>query len=204
MPQENAPEPGNQALIRVQCRWPGCNEDFTRKTDMERHYTTMHLQQNLYHCPIDGCQTKALRKDKLREHMVKRHGSGPEGYVNINAAQSSAPSTLQDSNSSMRSTFLRIETQITTETTTGNIGPRTSTELCEQSEEQPRYDRDLNTSIERPAPPLDYILRSQSSVGLVHITTTIDDDKATLDTQQTFAEWMTDNFDDSNISTWSF
>jgi hypothetical protein len=63
---------------RYLCNVPGCPLTFTRKADRDRHVQSWHYCATLYFCPVPGCK-KSLgkpysRKDKLQEHMRKKHG----------------------------------------------------------------------------------------------------------------------------------
>lgn len=56
---------------RIKCRIPGCNREFSRKHDMERHVAGNHHLSVPYKCNI--CLRPHARKDKLREHIQRAH-----------------------------------------------------------------------------------------------------------------------------------
>ncbi|KAF8861418.1 hypothetical protein BDZ45DRAFT_774688 [Acephala macrosclerotiorum] len=67
---------------RFLCNVPGCPKTFTRKADRDRHVQSWHNCATLHFCPILGCK-KSLgkpysRKDKLQEHMRKKHPAQPQ------------------------------------------------------------------------------------------------------------------------------
>jgi hypothetical protein len=71
---------------RIPCSILGCSVAFNREGDRIRHEASVHgLNQvfQLYLCPIAGCPKSwgagYTRKDKLTEHMWKKHGD--LGYV---------------------------------------------------------------------------------------------------------------------------
>ncbi|KAH6691809.1 hypothetical protein BKA61DRAFT_584818 [Leptodontidium sp. MPI-SDFR-AT-0119] len=62
---------------RYLCNVPGCPVTFKRKADRNRHVEPKHNNATLHLCPVRGC-VKSLgkpytRKDKLQEHMWKKH-----------------------------------------------------------------------------------------------------------------------------------
>ena len=52
------------------CRF-GCGKSFRRKGDMERH-AGVHSARTLW-CQVAGCNSAFYRKDKLDEHVLKKH-----------------------------------------------------------------------------------------------------------------------------------
>ena len=50
-----------------------CNQDFSRRGDMERHARKYRLDSWL-HCPVQGCTYRGnSRKDKVNQHIKNRH-----------------------------------------------------------------------------------------------------------------------------------
>ncbi|KUJ06208.1 uncharacterized protein LY89DRAFT_744045 [Mollisia scopiformis] len=67
---------------RYWCEVLGCLSSFTRKADRDRHVRSWHNCATLHFCPVPGCK-KSLgkpysRKDKLQEHMQKKHPAPPQ------------------------------------------------------------------------------------------------------------------------------
>jgi hypothetical protein len=64
---------------RNHCPWPaGCNESFTRLSDLERHWQSVHLEIK-YHCYWIGCHDNHgkgyCRLEKLKAHQKDKHGA---------------------------------------------------------------------------------------------------------------------------------
>jgi hypothetical protein len=64
---------------RFLCNVLGCPSTFARKADRDRHVQSWHNCATLHFCPVLGC-VKSLgkpysRKDKLQEHMRKKHAT---------------------------------------------------------------------------------------------------------------------------------
>ena len=59
----------------VQCRIPGCFEQFGRRWDRSRHEQRVHSDERPYHCQMPGCGKSYKEKSKLTDHLEKRHGS---------------------------------------------------------------------------------------------------------------------------------
>jgi hypothetical protein len=57
---------------------PSCFESFTRTSDLDRHYQSVHLQIK-YHCFWPGCHNNRgkgyCRLEKLKTHQREKHGS---------------------------------------------------------------------------------------------------------------------------------
>ena len=75
-----------QATVPIQCTALGCSATFKREPDRLRHEAAVHgINQllQLYLCPVNGCSKSQgsgyTRKDKLTEHLWKKHGN--LGYV---------------------------------------------------------------------------------------------------------------------------
>ena len=50
-----------------------CNQDFSRRGDMERH-ARKHRLDSWLHCPVQGCSYGGnSRKDKVNQHIRNRH-----------------------------------------------------------------------------------------------------------------------------------
>ncbi|PVH67869.1 hypothetical protein DL98DRAFT_542830 [Cadophora sp. DSE1049] len=62
---------------RFLCNILGCPSTFTRKADRDRHVQSWHNRATLHLCPVHECEKSAgkpySRKDKLLEHMRKKH-----------------------------------------------------------------------------------------------------------------------------------
>ncbi|PVH71636.1 hypothetical protein DL98DRAFT_596763 [Cadophora sp. DSE1049] len=54
-----------------------CPSTFKRKADRDRHVQSWHNRATLHFCPVYGCEKSSgkpySRKDKLQEHMRKKH-----------------------------------------------------------------------------------------------------------------------------------
>ena len=69
----------NSALIPVDIGPPipqralctKCNQTFGRQADLERH-ALKHRPKNIK-CHVQGCKYRTYRKDKLGEHVRRRH-----------------------------------------------------------------------------------------------------------------------------------
>jgi hypothetical protein len=64
---------------RFLCKVLGCESTFTRLGDRNRHVESMH-NKALHFCLVPGCEKNLrrggkgyTRKDKLQEHMQKKH-----------------------------------------------------------------------------------------------------------------------------------
>jgi hypothetical protein len=60
------------------CLTPSCNSTFTRKADLERHITTVHiLDAPRFDCPMYRCHRTGedgfTREDHLKEHLRNYH-----------------------------------------------------------------------------------------------------------------------------------
>jgi hypothetical protein len=76
------PAIATQAPILIQCTALGCSATFKREPDRLRHESAVHgINQLLqfYLCPVIGCSKSQgsgyTRKDKLTEHLWKKHGN---------------------------------------------------------------------------------------------------------------------------------
>jgi hypothetical protein len=80
LPTNPLPQPGfgsNQIHFQRQpC--PSCFESFTRASDLDRHYQSVHLQIK-HHCFWPGCHNNRgkgyCRLEKLKTHQREKHGS---------------------------------------------------------------------------------------------------------------------------------
>jgi hypothetical protein len=63
-----AQAPASKALNH--CRWPGCQQQFTRKQELERHTLSLHLPCS-FCCPHPSCSWRGTRKDELIKHVTK-------------------------------------------------------------------------------------------------------------------------------------
>jgi uncharacterized Zn-finger protein len=77
----NPPGMRTAGKSRHRCQWSTCTKSFGRKSDLERHISTVHLKAKTYFCPVYGC-SKSLRLgrpysrlDKLQEHMRLKHAT---------------------------------------------------------------------------------------------------------------------------------
>jgi len=66
--------------IPIPCTQLGCFVTFKRDSDRIRHEAAIHgINQGLYLCPVNGCSKSQgigyTRKDKLTEHLWKKHGN---------------------------------------------------------------------------------------------------------------------------------
>jgi hypothetical protein len=76
------PAIATQAPVPIQCTALGCSATFKREPDRLRHEAAVHgINQllQLYLCPVNGCSKSQgggyTRKDKLTEHLWKKHGN---------------------------------------------------------------------------------------------------------------------------------
>ncbi|KAF2096273.1 hypothetical protein NA57DRAFT_59330 [Rhizodiscina lignyota] len=72
-------------VSEARCKWAGCDKIFTRHSDAQRHWDTIHMQRDKYWCPIAGCRRSQFggemqgegrhfpRKDKRDDHVRKVH-----------------------------------------------------------------------------------------------------------------------------------
>jgi len=72
------PPPTRPISNRHLCPWPsGCTESFTRRSDLERHWQSVHFRIR-YHCFIPVCGNNHgkgyCRFEKLRSHQREKHG----------------------------------------------------------------------------------------------------------------------------------
>ncbi|SMQ54288.1 unnamed protein product [Zymoseptoria tritici ST99CH_1A5] len=59
------------------CQHEGCERRFVRKTDLVRHWDSVHLKARPHHCKL--CLNSFARKDTLRRHIEDGCRSRPEG-----------------------------------------------------------------------------------------------------------------------------
>ena len=74
---------------RIPCDVQGCNADFARQADMQRHVTEYHGEHWLCtepNCPWPG----AKRKSRLDAHRKKEHGNIHQGKFVLNNIQTMA------------------------------------------------------------------------------------------------------------------
>jgi uncharacterized C2H2 Zn-finger protein len=74
------PVPATAPTRRViRCSIPWCPITFKRKHEQVRHESSVHgINQGIHRCQVVGCPTQGRgfsRKDKLTEHMWKKHGN---------------------------------------------------------------------------------------------------------------------------------
>jgi len=79
---QDHPAMPTQAQVLIQCTALGCSATFKREPDRLRHEAAVHgINQllQLYLCPVNGCSKSQgsgyTRKDKLTEHLWKKHGN---------------------------------------------------------------------------------------------------------------------------------
>ncbi|KAI1163578.1 hypothetical protein F5B18DRAFT_312329 [Nemania serpens] len=71
-----------------ECPYAGCDRKFGTKTHLDRHINDRHLKLKAYHCTEPTCAwfkggKSFPRKDNWRRHMVKKHGSTPQDFDNM-------------------------------------------------------------------------------------------------------------------------
>ncbi|KAI1114671.1 hypothetical protein F5Y14DRAFT_158275 [Nemania sp. NC0429] len=71
-----------------ECPYAGCERKFGTKTHLDRHINDRHLKLKAYHCTEPTCAwfkggKSFPRKDNWRRHMVKKHGSTPQDFDNM-------------------------------------------------------------------------------------------------------------------------
>ncbi len=71
-----------------ECTFAGCDRKFGTKTHLDRHINDRHLKLKAYHCTEPTCAwfkggKSFPRKDNWRRHMVKKHGSTPQDFDNM-------------------------------------------------------------------------------------------------------------------------
>ncbi|KAI2632746.1 hypothetical protein GGS21DRAFT_521066 [Xylaria nigripes] len=71
-----------------ECTYAGCNRKFGTKTHLDRHINDRHLKLKTYHCTEPTCAwfrggKSFPRKDNWRRHMVKKHGTTPQEFDNM-------------------------------------------------------------------------------------------------------------------------
>jgi hypothetical protein len=70
---------------RYWCYVLGCPKTFTRRPDRDRHVKSIHKNATLHFCPVPGCKKSSgkpfCRKDKLQEHMQKKHAATGDAAV---------------------------------------------------------------------------------------------------------------------------
>ncbi|KAI1181314.1 hypothetical protein F4777DRAFT_573387 [Nemania sp. FL0916] len=71
-----------------ECTYPGCDRKFGTKTHLDRHINDRHLKLKAYHCTEPTCAwfkggKSFPRKDNWRRHMIKKHGSTPQDFDNM-------------------------------------------------------------------------------------------------------------------------
>lgn len=66
-----------QSIPRHRCPQTTCSLVFGRKSELERHFRTVHCGRFSYACNVNGCENNKgrgySRVDKLREHLWRRH-----------------------------------------------------------------------------------------------------------------------------------
>ena len=62
---------GPQISQRPSC--PECDQTFSRQSDLERHAKNHQSGPKEFKCHAQGCKYESHRKDKLVEHMRRRH-----------------------------------------------------------------------------------------------------------------------------------
>ncbi|KAI0802452.1 hypothetical protein GGR55DRAFT_692153 [Xylaria sp. FL0064] len=71
-----------------ECPYGGCDRKFGTKTHLDRHINDRHLKLKAYHCTEPSCPwfkggKSFPRKDNWRRHMIKKHGSTPQDFDNM-------------------------------------------------------------------------------------------------------------------------
>ncbi|KAI1291272.1 hypothetical protein F5Y03DRAFT_388541 [Xylaria venustula] len=71
-----------------ECTFAGCDRKFGTKTHLDRHINDRHLKLKAYHCTEPSCAwfkggKSFPRKDNWRRHMIKKHGSIPQDFDNM-------------------------------------------------------------------------------------------------------------------------
>ncbi|KAE9367897.1 hypothetical protein N431DRAFT_416869, partial [Stipitochalara longipes BDJ] len=81
-------------LVRIPCAIAGCNTDFARRADMQRHIQEHHGGPWL--CPEAGCSWPgAKRKSRLDAHLQKEHGDIHKGVPLVIPHNFGAPSPVR-------------------------------------------------------------------------------------------------------------
>jgi hypothetical protein len=76
------------SVSRVPCEIDGCDTDFARLADMQRHVKEHHGSPLL--CPEAGCSWRgAKRKGRLENHLHKAHADIHKGELLSGALESS-------------------------------------------------------------------------------------------------------------------
>lgn len=67
------------------CLEPNCNRAYKRVSDLKRHRKTHQTGAKDYDCPVTGCIRKGpkgfWRSDKLRDHLLAKHGIDEKGRL---------------------------------------------------------------------------------------------------------------------------
>ncbi|KAI1437813.1 hypothetical protein GGR50DRAFT_643022 [Xylaria sp. CBS 124048] len=71
-----------------ECTYAGCDRKFGTKTHLDRHINDRHLKLKTYHCTEPTCAwfkggKSFPRKDNWRRHMMKKHGTTPQDFDNM-------------------------------------------------------------------------------------------------------------------------
>lgn len=71
-----------------ECPYADCDRKFGTKTHLDRHINDRHLKLKAYHCTEPTCAwfkggKSFPRKDNWRRHMIKKHGSTPQDFENM-------------------------------------------------------------------------------------------------------------------------
>lgn len=71
-----------------ECPYADCDRKFGTKTHLDRHINDRHLKLKAYHCTEPTCAwfkggKSFPRKDNWRRHMIKKHGSTPQDFDNM-------------------------------------------------------------------------------------------------------------------------
>lgn len=62
---------GQPVLPRPKCT--ECNQTFGRQADLDRHAKIHQADSKVFQCQVEGCKYSSYRKDKLNEHVKRRH-----------------------------------------------------------------------------------------------------------------------------------
>ena len=65
--KKNKTEVQLQETKPYKCTFPGCNKSFSTSGHLSRHNTT-HLGIKPFHCPIERCNDRFIRKDNMVQH----------------------------------------------------------------------------------------------------------------------------------------
>ncbi|KAE8446821.1 hypothetical protein EG329_011598 [Mollisiaceae sp. DMI_Dod_QoI] len=190
---DNTPKPTKQP---DRCKWPGCKKEISRPSDMARHYIDVHLRQKWY-CPVSGCQNNGFRKDKLKEHMKKKHSLDWDAYENDRALNFLSTSTMiQGSSRSVGSTSAVVP-QISNAMTVNNLNQTSSMQPSHSLERQTQAVHGSNPIASTQTPPPYPTMGFQPIYSSTGTVGTLDSGGEAIPTDlkeaTSLTDWMNDN-----------